>query len=271
MKLQLFSSIIPGQGQQGATIPPAAAGTPAGGGEQQPKTYTEAEVQARIQAEIRKATDASAAKVRKAVEAEYKPKLDEAQNAVNAAKPFLENPTLYMTQFLAQNPGLIQTVANGVDQMMKGGVPTAAQVRTIGQAAASAEDPRVAKRLEELENQMKASREANEEQAALNSALKSFAKDAEAAGLSWDQDDFLAYVNKFADENEIGDDDSIDTRALFRAYKAEKLLDSKGKPKPPKLPGGSGAPAPAGGEKPKTWAEAGDRAAAMLKAARAEE
>lgn len=233
---------------------------------QAPKTYTEEEVQARVKAEVDKARNSAAAQVRKAVEAEYKPKLAEAEEALNAAKPFLDNPTQYMAQFLATNPALIQVVADATDRMMKGQVPTMAQVAQIGKAADAATDPKVAKRLETLEAELKAVRDADAEKQTYAGMLKGFEQQFKTAGLEFDRGDFEEYVNKYCEEEGLGDDDEVDVRALFRAYKAEKQTPGN-KPKPPRLPGG-GTPPSNPRQAPKSWADAESAAEALLKAAR---
>lgn len=255
--LQLFAD---------APANPDPAGNPGGGSEQQPavKTYTEEEVQTLV----RQAKDSAGKQTRKAVEAEFKPKLAEADEALAAARPFLENPTLYMSQYLAQNPNLIQTVADGVDRVMRGQAPTQAQIAAVGRAADAADDPKVTKKLEALEAQMQATREAVEDERTLAAELKTFAKEAAADGLEWDEDGFTAFVNAYADENSIDDDDPIDTRLMFRLWKAEQKLQSGGRPKPPKLPGGNaGAPSAQGNTRPKNWEEAAAQAEARLRAA----
>jgi hypothetical protein len=244
------------------TTTPVAEGNPLDEGEQKPKTYTAEE----LQTEIRKATDAAAAKARRSVEAEYKPRLDEAQKAVDAAKPFLDNPTGYMTQYLAQNPQALQTVADGVDRMMKGEAPTQAQIAAVGKAADAASDPRIAQKLEALEAQMKGVQESVAEERELKAELKAYAQDAKESGLDWDEDAFKKFIDAYATENDIGDDDPIDTKLLFRLWKAENK--DKPKPRAPRLPGAS--PTSTGGSsaaKPKSWEEAGAQAEARLRTA----
>ncbi|MDB4895909.1 MAG: hypothetical protein JWN15_2171 [Firmicutes bacterium] len=255
--LQLFAN---------STDNPDPAGNPDGGTEQPPavKTYTEEEVQARV----RQAADTAAAKARRALEAEYKPKLSEATDALAAARPFLDNPVGYMSRYLAQNPGDLQAVADGVDRIARGLAPTQQQIAAVGRAADDAGDPRVAKKLETLQAEMTATREAVDGERTLTAELKVFAKEAQADGLDWDEDGFRDFVNTYADENEIGDDDSIDTRLMFRLWKAEQKLQSGGRPRPPKLPGSNaGTPNAQGNTRPKSWEDAGAQAVARLKAA----
>lgn len=234
---------------------PAAGGNqPSGGDPNQPvpKAYTEEEV--------KQLQNAAAAKARKAAEAEFKPKLEAAEKAVEAAKPFLENPAGYMTQYLAQNPAVLTAVADGLERMQRGQAPTAAQTAAVARAADDADNPKVAKQLEELQKQMEAMKTEREEVAALEADLKTFAKEwtkefGESA--KFDRDDFLAFVDKYAEENEIGDDDPVDTKLLFRLYKAENRGNSR---RPPKLPGGASPPSQAKHDPTKrSWDElAGD-------------
>lgn len=248
---------------------PNQGGKPGGGtdpNQQAPKTFTEEEVQARVKAEVEKARNAAAAQTRKAVEAEWKPKVQQAEEALTAAKPFLENPTQYMAQYLATNPAMIQTVADLTDRMMKGGVPTAAQVAAVSRAADAATDPKVAKRLEELENQLKAVREADAEQKTYADMLKGFGQQFKEAGLEFDRDDFQEYVNKYCDDEGLTDEDDVDVKALFRAYKAEKTAQGN-RPKPPRLPGG-GTPPSTPNKQLKSWADAENAAETLLRGSR---
>jgi hypothetical protein len=248
-KLQLFAEAT--EGAQSAATPPTSAGNQTSGDEQTPKTYTEEQ----LQAEIRKAADATAAKVRRELEGKYKPQLEEASKALDAARPFIENPTGYMTAFLAQNPQALQAVAEGVDRMLKGGAPTNAQVQAVARAADEATDPKVAKKLEALETEMRATREAVEEQKQLDAEYKGFAKEAKAEGLDFDADTFTEFVNKYCDDNGIGDDDAVDTKLLFRLWKSEQKLASANTRKAPKLPGSSPVQTQAK-PAPKSWADA---------------
>ncbi len=262
INLQLFAD--PAQNPTAGGNQPPAGDPNQQPGQPAPKTYTEEDVL--------KIADAAAAKARRETEGKLKPQLDAAQEALDAAKPFIENPTAYMTQFLAQNPQLIQTVADGVDRMLKGGVPTAAQVAAVGRAADSASDPKVAKKLETLEAEMKALRESTQEQQTLASELKTFGKEARAEGLDWDEDAFKAFVDKYAEDNEIGDDDSVDTRLLFRLWKAEQKLAAGPTRRAPRLPGGAPPPSSPGGKDPKkaSWDDLEAVTAAALRAGRAD-
>jgi hypothetical protein len=260
-KLQLFSEQV--EGTQSATSP-SSAGTQTGGTEETtPKTYTEEQ----LQAEIRKAADAAAAKARRSLEAEFKPKLAEAQQALEAAKPFIDNPTGYMTTFLAQNPQALQAVAEGIDRIQRGQAPTTAQVQAVAKAADAATDPKVAQKLEALEAEMRATREAVEEQKALEVEMKTFAKEAKAEGLDFDADAFTEFVNKWADDQGLGDDDAVDTKLLFQLWKTKQQLASANTRRAPKLPGASPVTTPAK-QAPKSWADAEAAMEAALRGSR---
>lgn len=240
-----------------------AAGGDQPGAEQQPKTYTEDEV-GRL---LREAQNTAAAKARKATEAEWKPKLDEAQKAAEAAKPFVSDPVGYITQYLAGNPATMQAVANGVEAIYSGKAPTQAQVAAVGRASDSATDPRVAAKLEELEKEMQSLRE----RTTLQTDLKGYASDWSKAfsGEAFNQDEFLAYADKYAEENGIDDDDPVDTRLLYRAFKAERQAEVATSRRTPKLPGGAPPPsAPKADPKGKTWDDLESMVEARLRASR---
>lgn len=240
--------------------PPAGGNQPpSGDGTAPPKTYTEEEV--------KQLQNAAAAKARKAAEAEFKPKLEATEKALEAAKPFLENPTGYMTQYLASNPTALNAVADGLERMQKGQAPTAAQAAAVGRAADAATDPKVARQLEELQSAMQAMRRDQEEAAAFEADLKVFAKEwAQEFGADkpFDREAFLEFADKYAEENEIGDDDPIDTKLLFRLYKAENRGNSR---RPPKLPGGAPPPSqPKSEPAKKSWDELADEVAERFRA-----
>lgn len=260
--LQLFAEPTDNTPPAGGNQPPEGQQNP----QNQPKTYTEQEVQEML----KRARDEAAAKARRATENEWKPKYDAAQEALDAAKPFLENPTAYMTQYLAANPQVMQAVAAGVEAIYSGKVPTQQQIAAVGRAADDATG-KVAKQLEELKAQMEALREEATEQKELQANLKSFASDfaKEFDGKAFDADAFLDYVDRYCEENEIGDDDTVDLKLLYRAYKAEYKANNISTRRVPKLPGGAPPPAPQpASTKGKAWDDIEGLVAARLQAAK---